>query len=225
MESMTMLLKVVAIVGVLGAGTIPLANDMEGRSGQSNAQPADKVTVAGSTIEHMTAGHATVTLFDATVKTSSPTDLLIEVNAECALWTEVTVVDDDDTNTPNVDVPHSESEARVKIWAVFDGQTVLVSSDDTRDPGRVVFCDRIHGMTLDENDGDEDNETISNYLRTRSANSFSWIRLNTGSGTHTLKVFAQLDAQVNMGEGSAEAAVGKRTLVVEPVKLANNASI
>lgn len=218
-------LKVLALVAILGASAAPMAMD-DGRGGSnSNAQPANKISVAGSTIEHMTSDHKTVQLFGAAVKTSSPSDLLIQVNAECALWTEVTVVDDDDTSTPRIDVPHSEAEARVKIWAVFDGRTVLVSSDDTREPGRVVFCDRVHGAEFTENEGDEDNETIRNYLRTRSANSFSWILLNTGSGTHSLQVFAQLDAQVNAGEGSAEAAVGKRTLIVEPVKLANNAAI
>lgn len=218
-------LKVLAIVGILGASAAPMALDEGPGGSNSNAQPADKISVAGSTIEHMTKDHETVELFSASVKTSSPSDLLIQVNAECALWTEVTVVDDDDTNTPEVDVPHSEAEARVKVWAVFDGKTVLVSSDDTRDPGRVVFCDRVHGAEFTENEGDEDNETIRNYLRTRSANSFSWIFLNAGAGTHSLQVFAQLDAQVNMGEGDAEAAVGKRTLIVEPVKLANNAAI
>lgn len=203
----------------------------------SNAQPANKIAAAGSSIEHMTAGatpgapsSAVVTLFDSWIKISDPKDLLIEVNAECALWTTVEVIDDDDTNTPEVDVSKSESEARVKVWIEIDGIVVPVDSGDVNEPGKVVFCDRVHGMTLTENEGDEDNETISNYLRTRSANSFSWIALNLGNYPgdgldHNIKVFAELDAKVNEGEGFAQAAVGKRTLIAEPVGMANNAQI
>ena len=203
----------------------------------SNAQPANKIAAAASSIEFMTAetlpgapDKKTVTLFDSAIKVSGPTDLLIEVNAECALWTTVEVIDDDDTNTPEVDVSKSEAEARVKVWVTIDDVLVLVDDADTAEPGKVVFCDRVHGMTLTENEGDDDNETISNYLRTRSANSFSWIALNLrdypGDGlNHVVKVFAELDAHVNEGEGMAKAAVGKRSLIVEPVMMANNAVI
>ena len=198
----------------------------------SNAQPANKIAAAGTTVEHMTndmAGRRVVTLFDEMIKVSGPSDLLIEVNAECALWTEVIVVDDDDSNTPEVDVPASESEARVKVWVTIDDVDVLVTEQEL-DDGKVVFCDRVHGMTLRENEGDDDNETISNYLRTRTANSFAWIALNAGDYpgdglNHHVEVFAELDAAVNMGEGSAEAAVGKRTLIVEPVMMANNEQV
>jgi hypothetical protein len=197
----------------------------------SNSQPANKIAAAGSTIEYMCASvgdqpcKTTVTLFDETIKVSGPKDLLIEVNAECALWTQVEVVDDDDGNTPAMDIPESRAEAHVNVTVVMDGVPIGVT--EYSGDGSVVFCDRVHGMTLRENDGDEDNETISNYLQTRSANSFSWIVLNAGNYPgnglyHHVEVFASLDAHNDLGEGSSEAAVGKRTLIVEPVGMANN---
>src|SRR5687767_12453502 len=107
----------------------------------SNSNAANKVSAAGSTIEHMCATvedaacKLTVTLFSEAIKISDPKDLLIEVNAECALWTEVVVVDDDDSNTPEVDVPHSESEARVTVQVLLDGIPVGVNEFDN---GEVV---------------------------------------------------------------------------------------
>lgn len=42
-----------------------------------------------------------------------------------------------------------------------------------------------------------------------------------GSGIHTVVVMAQLETEVT-GVGEAKAGVGKRTLIVEPVKLAGD---
>ena len=232
----------VQVEPVAPAVNVPIEPSQEGAGGSGGNAPtsdgdgnqaANKIAAQGSTVEWMCATvdqapcTETVTLFEETIKVSNPKDLLIEVNAECALWTEVIVVDDDDGGTDPIDVPHSESEARVTVQVLLDGQPVGVTEYDPS--GAVVFCDRIHGMTLRENEGDEDNETISNYLRTRNANSFSWIALNVGDWGdgiyHTVKVLAILEGAVNMGEGSAEAAVGKRTLIVEPVGLANDESV
>ena len=70
-------------------------------------------------------------------------------------------------------------------------------------------------------DGDD---TIQLYLKTRAAHAFDWVRLNLGSGIHVIEVKAQLTAQAT-GMGTAKALVGKRTLVAQPAKLANDASI
>ena len=87
------------------------------------------------------------------------------------------------------------------------------------DDGRVVFSNREFQVTsllgVD---------VIRLFIGSRSANSFQWITLNVGSGIHTITVKGQLDVQVT-GAGMAKAAIGKRTLVVEPAKLANDATV
>jgi hypothetical protein len=85
----------------------------------------------------------------------------------------------------------------------------------------VVFCNRLWRMNTTQFD-DED-ATIRTFLGTRTANAFNWIALNVGSGIHDIQVLAQLETQTQ-GTGEAMAGVGKRTLVVEPVKLAGDVS-
>lgn len=182
---------------------------------QATHQPADKMAVAGSALEVITApllqGASVTTseILSGHLKTSSPTDLVLSVSLECALWTDITTVGNDE----------SESAARVKVWVEIDGVPVKVSSDDTADPGKVVFCDRAYKRTT--TDFDDEDARIDSYLRTRSAHDFQWISLNLGSGLHEISVKAELETSVT-GAGMAQAAIGKRTLVVEPTKLAND---
>lgn len=216
-----------ALVLAAGASLLPV---------QATHLPADKIGVAASSLEVMSAefsplaavgtprplagllGEAgpdttseTVSLFGATMRSSTPTDLIIRVTAECALWTNVTVEGNAD----------SEAIATVKVWAELDGDPVLVTSDDP-DEGKVVFCNRAYRMqTLEQ---ENENFTINTFLRTRNAVAFQWIALNVGHGVHTLEVFAELETQVT-GTGEAKAAVGKRVLAVEPVKLANDIGV
>jgi hypothetical protein len=181
--------------------------------------PADKIGVAGATLDVMTAplnagSHSEVqSLLNGTLRASSPTDLIISVTAECALWTSVTNVGPDST---------SESTATVKLWVELDGSPVKVASSDASDDnGQVVFCNRDYKVVMQHFD---QNETLQQFLNTRTANAFNWVALNVGNGVHTLEVKGQLDVQVS-GMGTAQAAVGKRTLIVDPVKLSNDASI
>lgn len=180
--------------------------------------PADKVAVAGGSIEVRStslvegASSEEFVLLSGLMKTSGPTDLVLQVTLECALWTAVTTVGNDE----------SESSARIDVWVEVDGVPVAVSADDTVSPGKVTFCDRTHRMkTLDFDDEDA---RIEQYLRTKSANAFNWILLDAGAGMHDIVVKARVDAKVT-GAGDAFGAVGKRTLVVEPVKLANDATL
>lgn len=185
---------------------------------EATHQPADKMAVSGSSLEIITApllaGASTTTaeLLAGRIKTSSPTDLVLSVSLECALWTDVTTVGNDE----------SEAVARVKVWVEIDGVPVTVSSDDTAEPGKVVFCDRAYKRTT--TDFDDEDARIDSYLRTRSAHDFNWIRLNLGSGLHTISVKGELETAVT-GTGMAQAAIGKRTLVVEPTKLANDVTL
>lgn len=206
------------MVALALAGLAAVTNLM-GPAGATH-QPADKVAVAGSALEVLSAplvegaSSTEATILSGSIKTSGPTDLIIKVTAECALWTDITVVGNDE----------SEAVATVKVWVEIDGTPVPVSSDDTTEPGKVVFCNRAYRMRVTNLD-DED-ATFEQFLRTRQANGFNWVSLDLGAqpSPHSIVVKARLDAQVS-GVGDAKAAIGKRTLVVLPEKLANDAVI
>lgn len=209
----------------LGAAGIGLGLGALATGSASADNPADKVGVAGSTMTKMevartdTQNHSkTHTLLSGTIKTSSPTDLLIQPTAETALWTTVATVGNDS----------SEAKARITCWIELDGERVLVSSDYTeaglsrKQASEVVFDKRAHRMETMQFD-DEDAE-IEHFLKTRSANGFNWITFDVGNREHSLEFKGRLDVEVDDARAEAKAIVGPRTLIVEPVKLANHAS-
>lgn len=211
--------SVLATVTILAALALAL-----GGAASADHQPADKVIAAGNTLELFTCDSkidfecdttkpnlptGTQTLLTGTLKTSSPTDLMLHVSLECALWTNVKVSGNNS----------SSAFGQVKVWVEIDGNPVPVAAGDN---GEVVFCER--EFKLETTNFDDTDATIALFQRTRSANAFNWLALDLGSGVHTVEVKAALDRLVD-GNGLAAAAVGKRTLIVEPAKLANDASL
>lgn len=195
----------------------------------ANHQPANKIAVAGSGLESMQVAlvegstSEEISLMSSTLRSSNPTDLIFEVTAECALFTDVIIR----TPAEAGGTDSSEAVATVKVWVEIDGQPVAVATDDTgEEAGKVVFCNRAQysRVTIGPDDDDEDDHEFEQYIRSKTANAFNWIALNVGSGIHQIEVKAQLEASVT-GAGAAEAFVGKRTLVVQPEKLANDATI
>lgn len=202
----------VALVAVV-AVTAPFA------PAQANHQPADKMAVDGSTLAVMTTNvtegeeSKTVTLLSAEMRTSSTTDVIFQVTLECALWTDVTTVGNDE----------SEAIATVEVWVEVDGEPVAISEDDT--DGKAVFCNRAYKVVTTQ--FENENATIERYLSTRSANAFNWFAYDLGGDVHTIEVKGKLTAQADSGLGTAtaKAAIGARTLVAEPVKLAQHATV
>lgn len=190
--------------------------------GTSNA--ANKTSASGATIQKVSAdvvdSDLGLAVLTSSIKTSAPTDLLLQVTLECALWTEVisTTIQDHADGIG----PYSRAEAHVVVWVEVDGVAVKVASDDP--DGKVVFCDRVHEQEISDIDNSTGNFTIRQYLETRTANAFNWIVLNAGSGVHTIVVKVDIEA-ANTEGAFAEGAVGKRTLVVEPTKFAHGATI
>lgn len=193
--------------GLFAAGSIPMAN--------ADHLPADKAVASGSAMEILgtpaTEGSTseTVDLLSATVRSSNTIDLLLQVTLECALWTDITVIGNDE----------SEAIATVNVWIEIDGVPVPVASEGEEEPGKVVFCNRAFKMAT-MNVDDEDQQ-IDQYLSTKAANSFNWMQVNVGSGVHEIVVKGELEAQVT-GVGEAQAGIGKRTLIVEPLRLSNH---
>lgn len=209
----------------LGAAGLGLGLTALSSGTAAASQPADKIGVAGSTIEVMEqtenpfdSDTLETTLLSGTMKTSSPTDLLIQPTAETSLLTTVKTEGND----------QSRSSATVTCWIELDGDRVVVANDyeeaglSKEEASEVVFDKRTHQMTT--SNFDDRDATIKQFLQTRSANGFNWITLDVGNGEHTLEFKGRLDVNTE-NAGNTKAVVGPRTLIVEPVKLANDASM
>lgn len=194
-------------------------------------QPADKVVAAGSKVEVVEPQGTT--LLSSTFRTASPTDLMMHVTLECSIITEVL-----NQGGPSVSSSTGHAEGRIRVWLEFDGEIVPINSTSDNpqpdnpsprgeDSDKVTFCNREHRQTLtDTEDGADGTDTLRTYLRTKAANGFNWMYLNTGNGIHTVELKAQYDEPVEATEGSsASGMVGNRVLIIEPTKMSNHASI
>lgn len=200
-------IKIFATVAAIALAAL-VAVPALSQDAEATHSPANKVAAIGSTLEVAAPGE-TLTILSGSMKTSSPTDLILSVSLECSILTQVTTVGNDDQT----------AFGRVEVWVEIDGQPVGVTDGDD---GRVVFCDRVHRQTTSLFD-DED-ATIESYLETRTANAFNWVALNTGSGDHVIEVKAHFTEEAT-DEAIAKAVVGKRTFVAEPTKLANDVTV
>jgi hypothetical protein len=233
------------ILVVLLAGVLVSQTLMAG----ATHQPADKVVAAGSKIEAFAPG-TNVQLLTATLKTAKPTDLMLHVTLECSILTKLNTAGSDQPGATETD----SASGNVQVWIEVQTGTVTrivpinaASSppQDGSDPNSgtkaadsATFCNRTYARTVTDREDDDDGiDGERDYIRTKNANAFNWLLLNAGTGLHTIRVMADLSA--TPGDGSAanctentltgdtcaRAFVGNRTLIVEPAKLANDATI
>ncbi|MBW3661576.1 MAG: hypothetical protein KY469_00630 [Actinobacteria bacterium] len=196
-------------------------------TGEADAthQPADKV-VASAGIDNLTfvaPGDAAL-LLEETFRTSTTSDLLLHVSSECSIITEVTTMGNETSS--------AEGQLRYHLTISTDGGAeqpigVTQSSEHptepgTGDDGNVVFCDREYERetTL----FDDQDATIRTYMETRAANAFNWVQLNAGKGIHTVKLYATY-TEINVNDGDATGVVGRRTMIIEPVKMKNDEQV
>ena len=137
-------------------------------------------------------------------------DGVVDVRAECALWTDIAS-------------PESHTAAQVTIWVELDGVPVPVSRDSNGDgiandpdDGKVVWCNRAFKTAAPALD------VTGLYQRSRATSGFRWMVLAVPSGTHTLEVKAQLDATVTDVGTFAQAVVGKRVLIAWGSEIASD---
>jgi hypothetical protein len=207
-------------VAAAGALALALTAGALAQGSMATGIPANKVAASGSETEVIGANQSAVVLSE-TVKINNPTDLILGVSLECAILTQV-------TNSANGQTERAFGE--IKIHVTINGRPVPVSDADA-DAGRVVFCNRAQEQQWTDtatgpNAGDDSEDQLRQYLSTRTANSFNWLALNVGTeygGTqdnvHKIEVVATWTTSAT-GEALAEAVVGNRTLVLEPVKAA-----
>ncbi len=196
-------------------------------------QPADKVVASGRNMQVFGPG-AAVPILSATIKTSKPTDLILNVNMECSIFTRLvtggTGVAGSDTATATGDI---------RAWVEIDGQVVpIMSASNPPQPppppgtvatDSVTFCNRTYSRTVTDTENNtpmDGQDRESDFIDTKSANSFTWLRLNLGSSPspHVIVVRAILTEGATP-DATAEAMVGNRSMIVEPAKLANDATI
>lgn len=220
---------VVAIAAVVGV--------VVGQSAIATHTPADKVVAAGDSLTVINEG-TNQTILTATIKSSKPSDLMMHVSAECAV--ETAHMRDGKT---------SDNQARgfARVWIEIDNKIVPIMSssappqDPAAQPGgteedKVTFCDREDGASKTDNNVlctaenpvpplTNQCETESWFQNTKTANAFNWVRLNVGSGEHTIRVKADVveESDATTGDTSeAQAYIGNRSLIVEPTKMSND---
>jgi hypothetical protein len=192
----------------------------------ANHQPADKVVASGDKV--VVAGPADeVVLLTASLRTSSPTDLILSVAMECSIITDVT--------TGGTTVAGATDSAlaagKVRAWVEIDGEIVPINSMSSApapgdDSDKVTFCNRVHQQEVEDAEDPQDGlDKLRTYVETKNANAFNWLRLNLGSGVHHIVVKGELTVDAVGEESGAEAYIGNRAIIVEPAKLANDATI
>lgn len=205
------------MMGMLGAQAIAASTD-------GNHMPADKTAVAGSVRQDMGPGQ-TKTILQETMRVSSVSDLILGVSLECSILTRLV--------TENQDRDTSDGKVTISVW--IDNAQVPVATEDP--DGSVVFCDRTYSRQVTDQEienGLVDKE--DDYIRTRTANAFNWVAFNVGRAPYdagddnvifvevraTYEATATDDASCTAAADTCSTAhVGKRTLVIEPVKASN----
>jgi hypothetical protein len=192
-------------------------------------QPADKLFAAASKTVRFSPGAGT-TLLTATVKNSKPADIILQVAMECSIITDNVIAG---STVPGAQ-ESAATEGTVRIWIEVDGAIVPIISSSTPPqnpppPGdetdKVTFCNRVFNRTVQDAEDPEDGYDRSrDYIETKTSNAFNWVRLNMGSGIHTIVVKGDLSHFSTTGS-SASAFVGNRSLIGIPGKFSNDVSI
>lgn len=215
---------------VAGTAATGIAND--------NQLPADKTAVAGAALVDI--GPSTEhPILEQRMKVSSPADLILGTTLECSILTRLV------TDNEN---PSGEATGSVEIRIEIDGkpvpvQTAGLAATQPNDDGEVTFCNRTYQRTVTDEEDNTPPDGIDreeDYIRTKTANAFNWVALNVGvdeadggydslaNGNNIIDivVFARYTRSatgctITSETSCADAFVGKRTLVIEPVHAAN----
>jgi hypothetical protein len=171
-------------------------------------------------------------LLTATMQNSKPTDIVLLVSMECSIITDAVI--------PGSNMPGTQQSAttsgKVRAWIEIDGKIVPIVSSSAppqnppppgTDADKVTFCNRVFNRTVVDKEGPAGDgiDGSRDYIETKDANAFNWVRLNVGSGPHTIKLWGEFTSAASAGGSSASAYVGRRSMIGIPDKFANNAVI
>jgi len=238
---------IAALVAVLAMSTVAIA-----LSQSAMAAPANKTAIGSGSMGAIADSDGWTTIVAGTIKTSTPSDLIVRHNQECAIHTGLNLDQDNEKAT---------SAVREDIRLLVDGVVQPATYGD--EDGIVTLCGRAYHIdtnvlstvydlcafaeSLDlDGDGVPDNTEVcesdeiyfDSYIRTKQAHGWDWVVLDVGSGVHTVEVqamlFNELDDLTNGKKGKANDSnndtvetileIGKRSLIVTESKLATGST-
>ena len=200
-----------------------------------SADPANKTSFGSSQVGVLAANTDWYTISASTIKTSSPSDLVVQHNQECTIHTGLNLDQDIEKATSAV-----REDIRLKVTRA-DGTVEFVSAvPGTDDDGIITMCGRAYHIdtnvlstvydlcefaeSLDlDGDGVADNAEVcegdevyfDSFIRTKSAHGWDWVVLDMGSGTHLVEVQAKLVSELDaVGDGKGKK--GKATDGCDP---------
>ena len=195
----------------------------------ANHTPADKPFAAASK-STKTGPTEKLELLRTTVRNSKTTDIVLQLSMECSIITDNVILG----STVAGAEESATTAGKVRAWIEIDDVIVPIVSTSSQsqsppaegdDTDKVTFCNRVFERTVRDAEDPEDGYDYSrDYIATKSSNSFNWVRLNMGSGTHTIVVYGEFEENATAGS-TADAYIGNRSLVGIPGKFANDAVI
>ncbi len=153
------------------------------------------------------------------IKTSEKADLLLSLSAETCLGTNVKI-----SGTGATEISTSQATVIARVEVYKDG--VL---EGVAEPGEVTFGDRLvklRGLLWSGAQIGMDalpTQFIELYMSTRDAHCFNFVIKDLDSGVHQIRVFWKSTWNgVATDLGDLTAMVGKRSMVVEAVRMVND---
>jgi len=241
---------ITALVAVLAMSTVAIA-----LSQSAIAAPANKTVMGSGDIGVLASSDGWYSIISGTIKTSTPSDLIVNHNQECVIHTGLNL---------NQDVEKATSAVREDIRLLVDGKVIPAAYGDK--DGIVTLCGRAYEIDTNvlstvfelcgflEGDAGFNRTDIctaeeiyfDSFIRTKQAHSWSWVVLDVGSGVHDIEVQAKLfneldgvgDKSGKKGKATDSGActdkpdcvdtileIGKRNLIVSEEKLATGSSL
>jgi hypothetical protein len=234
-----------ALVGALLAATLFIGYTVS-HTAFATHQPADKTTVAASSVDEVGETGTAEPILRDEMKVSSPSDLILQLTAECSILTALQTGERPGSPAENTD--SASATGQIRMFVTVDGVVVPVSGMDVNpalpgvqtDDGKVVFCNRTYERKVKDSEDEDGLDTEEDYIRTRAANAFNWFALDTGfnydspdNGNNILEIIVwaeytkapactAAESADPIGATCADALVGKRSLIIEPVHAAND---
>jgi hypothetical protein len=199
----------------LAALLLVLVGREPAQSAPTQHEPADKAQVAAANDRTVAPGTET-TVLQETVRTSRPSDLMLQLSSECGVF-----IDRFEIPPATVQFAFGTVEARILV----DGNPVPVTAATTGPPpgpgtssddGWVELCERDFARAEFA-----DPSVVNENGEERGTQAFTWVRFNAGNGLHNIEVKVRF-TQSSSGNITTSGRIGKRTLIIEPTKMPND---
>ena len=194
---------IAALVAVLAMSTVAIA-----LSQSAVAAPANKSAFGGEGVGAIPDDGKFYTIVSVTIKTSTPSDLLVKHNQECSIHTGLNLDKNNEDLTSAI-----REDVRLKVTTA-SGEVRYINPvplyDEKEEYAAVTMCGQAYHIdtnilsTIFElceftkllNDGTPvctgEEPFFESYIRTKAAHGWDWVVPNLGAGVHTIEVQAAL---------------------------------